>query len=159
MRGIAAGAIAGGLLVILGLSATGLWSGTLTAGDLLMLIPVFVGAALTWGQGLIVFAALPWYVLHRLGLRGWRTAITLGAGLTFTAGALFQFMELWNRAGQTGTYGDGTGTILIDGWPTLYGWRVTLELPILLALAGAIVGWVVWRVAYGKSSAHAMERW
>lgn len=148
---LVAGAATGAVLVALwslqGQAAT--WGpGYVAANGLRTGATVFLLAMMAWLLGLICFASLPWWALHRLGRRGWPSAILLGAVLTFAVGL----------AGLTGGFGlllgsassvavDG-GSLVVDGRLTEHGWRSAISGSLLLAVAGAAAGAVIWRVAY-----------
>jgi hypothetical protein len=86
---------------------------------------IFPYAVIAWAMGLGLIAPVPWLILHRRKLRSWPVAAGLGAVLAFL--------------------------VALPG-------PVVLHLPAIAALAvasffglfGAIVGIVVWRVAYRR---------
>lgn len=158
-RGLAAvlaGAAAGGLgVVLLPLAimlGDGLISGRFSVLDLLQLCEVWVLTSIVWLVGLTVAGLPAWIVLHRRGRRGWRAAVALGAGLTFTVFMLLSFGDDLIRepppTGSTFSAGDAFGQIVVDNQTTAYGYFTKVLVSAIFALIGAVVGWVVWRVAY-----------
>jgi hypothetical protein len=93
---------------------------------------IFAMLAGLWAVGLVLFASLPWLILHRKGKRSWGSAVALGTVLSFvvTLGLLTQ--ALARSDGGPGT---------IDG---------RLAFALVCGLIGAIVGAVVWRTAYRR---------
>jgi hypothetical protein len=111
---------------------------------------IAVSSGVVWAAGLIVIAALPWYVLHTKGYRGWSAAAVLGFALTFVTvmaattngfGLLPKFVfSSW----------DNGGAVWIDGELTAHGWANALQGAAMCGVAGAIAGLTVWRTAYRK---------
>src|SRR5262249_45232351 len=84
---------------------------------------------MVWLFGLILFASVPWWLLHKLGQRDWLTAVLLGIVLTVAV----WFLVVPGISFQAGTI------------------RAVAESALRFAAAGAIVGFIVWRVAYRRS--------
>ena len=74
-----------------------------------------------WAGGMIIFAVIPFVLLHISNLRQWYAMTGIGV-LTMVSLSLYAFK------------GVGTGSALA-----------------LLAATGGIVGWVIWRVAYRRA--------
>ncbi len=74
-----------------------------------------------WMGGMLVFALIPFVLMHISNLRQWYAMTGIGM-LTMVSLSLYAFK------------GVGTGGSLV-----------------MLAATGAIVGWVIWRVAYRSS--------
>ncbi len=96
-----------------------------------------------WLAGLLVLACPIWFILHRLRARGPLAATTLGSVLSF----LFFFGAMTNWFGLNAPGSPiGAATLRdLDWWRGLEaaGWMTPL---------GALVGLVVWRVAYKRVS-------
>ena len=121
-------------------AVTGLVMGALVGAGLVTVFSIFVLGPLAifagilsffvWGFGLFAIATPGWWVLYRLGARCQTAAVIYGGGLSFlTVGA-------W---------------VWIPG--LIYGADFSVMTKILpfagvMGLAGAIVGWVVAKVAY-----------
>jgi len=126
---LALGAACGAVLVSGSMILLSAFTGEIRYG-LLMAAFAFPFALVGWTIGLVVIGAPIWWLLRRSNMRPTRLAASVGAGIT----------------------------ALLMG-----GWSVTLNLitsdaglwdllPILeFGLFGWIVGWVVARIAYGKS--------
>ena len=150
----------------LGRAAMGLAAGTLTGAALIALwsmvganavdavllrgaVVVFVYAAVIWAMGLIVVAVVPWSILHRYEYRSWPVAVGLGAILTFIVVSGFLTNGFGAYTGSGGlSVADSGGPTWVNGHLTSYGWRQALSFAAICSVAGAIVGFVVWRTAY-----------
>ena len=114
---------------------------------------VFIYAAVVWAAGLIVVAPVPWVILHRYGMRNWWVAVALGALLTFV-------VVLALASNGFGVFGDASFSASDSGGPTwaggrltAHGWAEAARLALYCCVAGALVGFVVWRTAYRRVSA------
>ena len=93
-----------------------------------------------------------WAIGDRFGAtRAWHGMI-LGAATGAMIVAGFTVLELVNGIlnvlnGGGSSYGDGGGTISINGMPTAHGWRLRVLDLLYYAFAGAIAGLVAWKVA------------
>lgn len=90
-----------------------------------------------------------WWLMHRLGRRGWADALALGAGLTFVLS-----LGIAASGGYLPTY-----LMTYSGYQALrdpaahmvsgrLSWLWTIEAAALMAAIGAVVGLTVWRIAY-----------
>lgn len=145
-----AGALAGAVLTSLW-SVWG-WQGVL-ADAAPSALSVLVYAAAIWGAGLAVIATPPWAGLHLLGWREWWVAALLGAALTFLA-VLTLMTGLYglHMSGASFSAGDGGGRTWDNGALTAYGLVQAVKLAGACSAMGAIVGLVVWRIAYRRQS-------
>jgi len=107
----------------------------------------FLAALAVWSLGLLTLAAPAWRVLHRRGHRSRSAALVLGAAMASGVGVMINLL-LGLLTGQGYSSGDGGGDVWINGRLTLYGWGQAFLGAILLGAVGALVGWVVCRVAY-----------
>lgn len=125
VKGLAAGSLAGGLCVTVGIALSLLASKGFAALPILgaQISILFLSACIAWAAGLVVLAGVPWLVLHRLGFRSWRTATTLGGTLVFLV-----------------VFGLAAGGNVDD--------RNAFWTLLTLTLLGSLVGFVVWRTAY-----------
>lgn len=110
---------------------------------------VFVYAAVVWSMGLIVVASVPWSILHYFEYRNWPVAVGLGSILTFIVVSGFLTNGFGAYTGSGGfSAADSGGPTWVDGHLTTYGWREAFSFAAICSVAGAIVGFVVWRMAY-----------
>jgi hypothetical protein len=150
--GLIAGSIAGALLVTLFeiVNAFDYYRqyGTQTGAAMI----VFTYALIVWTAGLFLVAPLPWFALHRRGIRGWRAAILFGILLSFI-GALGFFTNGFglNPNGGAFSASDSGGPIWIDGHLTLHGWIEAAKAALLCSIGGALVALAVWRTAYRRA--------
>lgn len=111
---------------------------------------VFILSFFFWLCGLTFLAAPIWIVLHWRNLRNAGVAILLGAGLCFAVGLAYRsaLFGLLKPEGYSESH-DGHA-MFVDERLTLYGWQLSAEAGLFLAIQGAIVGFAVWRWAYRK---------
>ncbi|MEO8925703.1 MAG: hypothetical protein ABI306_00950 [Caulobacteraceae bacterium] len=114
---------------------------------------VFALWAFNVGLFLTLFAALPWAILHRLGLRSWWIAPLAGLTVAFCV-AFTVTTSIGQDYGVHGSSIDGKPT-MTDGHLTAFG--VSLYNPMAGARAGlgagavgAGVGLLIWRIAYRR---------
>jgi len=111
-------------------------------------LSVFKFALVLWTGGLILFAGLPWWLLHRRRYRKWWSAAMLGFGLTFVLPlGLGLYASL--TGGNYSTWESGRATVL-GGIRTPYGWQVLFLDALKFGALGAFVGLVIWRIAYRR---------
>ena len=121
----------------------------LPAGLTIVLILTAVVAFGAFGLGLLVLGAPAWWLLHRFGFRGRGTAIALGAILTFAVIAAPGFnQEIWPKPQVQSGKGHPDNVINAEREESQRGWRGTFVFAAALSIAGGIVGYAVWRVAY-----------
>ena len=128
------GALIGALgvaIVVLLLATAG--TGVLNLSDLIVSILIFLVALVGWSLGLFLFGLPLWWLFHRNGWRGRRVAMLLGAFTTFVIVLLLE-MSGGIFAVATGN-GDG-GDLISFVWVAV------------MAVLGAIVALVIWRIAY-----------
>ncbi len=133
---LVAGAGAGALGCAFGVAAMAIATGGITrAGAALLAIPyLLIGSFLVFAIGLGVFGPALWAICERLGWRRLWHAVALCAAASYAA--CLGIALAFNASGPL---------------PSPL-WRVALDtLPI--ALDGALVGWVVWWMAYGRRAA------
>jgi hypothetical protein len=131
-QAVAVGALSGALgvtTVILLLAA--LDGGITSASDLLFSVLIFVVALIGWTLGLFLLGLPLWWFLHRNGWRGRRSAALLGAGTTFVVVLLLQVSD-----GMFAPTAGGSGILMLFARAGF------------MALLGAIVALVIWRIAY-----------
>ena len=109
---------------------------------------IFINATVIWALGLVLVGAPLWAILHYYGKRNWTAAGALGAILTFvvTLGLLTNGFGLLVSGNLSAS--DAAGPIWVDSQLTAHGWAVALEVAVVCCIAGALVGLIVWRVAY-----------
>jgi hypothetical protein len=131
---VTAGAVIGalGVSVVVLLLAT-IATGVVSAADLIVAILIFIVALVGWSLGLFLFGLPLWWLFHRNGWRGRRVAMLLGAATTYVIVFLLEI--------SGGIFAVATGDS--DG-----GHLTSLVWAGVMALLGAIVALVIWRIAY-----------
>lgn len=120
---------------------------------------LFVLALWTFNIGVFfaVFAGIPWAVFHLIGFRSWWIAPLAGFAVAF---AIAFYMTTQGGQSypelQTSTWIQGRATI-IDGRLTpygqsLYGPEAAIRNGVLFGAVGAVIGFILWRIAYRRSS-------
>lgn len=115
---------------------------------------MFLLAFPVWLALLCALGGPAWRMLHRRHFRGWAAAMILGALLTFTLDLYVATGFGLSRRGSgshLNAWEEG-GSTYIDNELTSHGWAVGLKNAGLFGLEGALVGLVVWRVAYRRQS-------
>lgn len=110
---------------------------------------VFTYAAVIWGAGLCLAAPVPWAILHHYKKRSWPIAVAFGTILTFVValGLITRGFSLFVVADGFSASDNG-GPTWVDGRITQHGWVEALKVALTCSVAGALVGFVVWRIAY-----------
>ena len=128
---VTAGAVIGalGVAVVVVLLAT-IATGVVSASDLIVAILIFIVALVGWSLGLFLFGLPLWWLFHRNGWRGRRVAMLLGALTTFVIVFLLEMF------GAVTTGNTDAGNLMPLVWAGV------------MALLGAIVALVIWRIAY-----------
>jgi hypothetical protein len=131
---VTAGALIGalGVAIVVLLLAT-IATGVVSAADLIVAILIFVVALVGWSLGLFLFGLPLWWLFHRNGWRGRRVAMLLGAITTFIIVILLE--------ASGGVFAVATGD-------SEAGHLQSLVWAGIMALLGAIVALVIWRIAY-----------
>jgi hypothetical protein len=158
MLGLFAGTLAGALLVTLYVAVMSLkylldngMRDMHVGTELFIIFAYFVYSAVVWAAGLILVATLPWAVLHYCQLRSWSVAVALGTTLTFMTALGWMTLGFGLLTGDAGFSGYESGAATwIDGRLTLHGWIVAAKPALTMSIAGAMVGFVVWRTAYRR---------
>jgi uncharacterized membrane protein YiaA len=113
---------------------------------------VFVYAFIIFLVGIVVFGLPVWRALHTTGRRAWFHAVIAGATVPFVVYlALSTGFFTGHANGNWSYYGDG-GKHWVDGVITMFGVRMAVQNAAQLGLMGALVGLVIWRVAYRRES-------
>ena len=114
-------------------------NGVVSASDLTISILIFLVALVGWSLGLFVLGLPLWWLFHRNGWRGRRVAMLLGAFTTFVIVVMLE--------ATGGIFAVATGNT--DGGDlTSFVWAG------VMALLGAIVALVIWRIAYRPFDQH-----
>ena len=131
---VTAGAVIGalGVAVVVLLLAT-IATGVVSASDLIVAVLIFIVALVGWSLGLFLFGLPLWWLFHRNGWRGRRVAMLLGALTTFVIVLLLEM--------SGGVFAVATGD-------SEAGHLQSLVWAGVMALLGAIVALVIWRIAY-----------
>jgi hypothetical protein len=145
---LTAGAIVGGLLTALLLLAPGLitdFQAYRMMGPWGPYIGVVVAIASFWYflVGLFVVGAPAWYLAHRLGRTRWFDAMAVGTALMFLV-----TMFVTTGPSDGGSLRARGVDLMVDGHLTEQGRIDALETSICMAAIGAIVGFVIWWIAY-----------
>jgi hypothetical protein len=118
----------------------------------MLLTFVFIGVVFTFF--LVTVGGPFWVVFHRLGWRSWRAAMLLGGIASFTVSLLVIVAPIWMMAltpGSTYSAADGGIDSVVNNHITSHGWALYLTQSAYIAAAGALTGWLIWRVAYRKA--------
>ena len=107
--------------------------------DPLALSAMWVMGSLFVGIGITAVAGPLWLVMHVAGLRKMRHAALVGAT---TALALFV-------GAQTYGFGMFDGPVT-DGRTAMFRWISAVATSLILALVAALIGAVMWRIAYRR---------
>jgi len=129
----AAGAAIGAAGVVAVVLLFAAMAGGVSASDLVVSLLIFVVALTGWSLGLFVIGLPLWWLFHRNGWRSRRVAMLLGAFTTFVVVLLLE------RSG--GILAVATG--VSDG-----GDLISFVWVVVMAVLGAIVALVIWRIAY-----------
>ena len=133
-----AGAVVGALgVVIVVLLFAALASGV-SASDLVVSILIFLVALVGWSLGLFLLGLPLWWLFHRNGWRGQRVAMLLGAFTTFIIVVLLE------------TSG---GVLAVTTGKSSAGQLMSLVWTCVMAVLGATVALVIWRIAYRPARA------
>src|SRR5947209_4016765 len=151
VAGLFVGAVSGTVLVVAYALVDGLQATHYSAPDFGSLYVILIAATIVWTLGLLVIAPLPWWLLHAAGSRSWLTAIALGFVLTFVVVLAALTHGFGLSIEEPFSVRDFGGATWLDGKLTPHGWQEALTGAYMCALAGAIVGYVVWKVAYRKT--------
>ena len=112
---------------------------------------VFVLASTVWLAGILVLGCPVWWWLHRKGWRYWWIAAGVGA----VAPAVFVFLRstryLTGQASGRFSYTQGKTKIWENGILTFDGWLDAAYSAAFFGLLGAIIGFLIWRIAYRKT--------
>jgi hypothetical protein len=129
----AAGAVIGALGVVAVVLLFAAMASGVSASDLVVSMLIFLVALVGWSLGLFLFGLPLWWLFHRNGWRSRRVAMLLGAFTTFV------IVLLLERSGGilAVATGDNSGEQLIS-----FVWIG------VMAVLGAIVALVIWRIAY-----------
>ena len=137
--GLCAGALTGALIVTGGYGLAFLVSGTFIY---LLILPLVFGVALlAWGIGLTTLAAPGWWLLHAIGIRSQVVSAVYGGVLCAALGLAVAALLPLSIA--------PTGEVLSTPL-SRSGLLGVLPVIGLFGVAGAVVGIVVARVAYGR---------
>jgi hypothetical protein len=136
---VTAGAIIGALGVVAVVLSSAAMASGVSASDLVVSLLVFLVALVGWSLGLFLLGLPLWWLFHRNGWRGWRVAMLLGAFTTFV------IVLLLERSG--GILAVATGNS--DG-----GDLISFVWVAVMAVLGATVALVIWRIAYRPNSQH-----
>lgn len=131
---VTAGAVIGalGVAVVVVLLAT-IATSVVSAADLIVAILIFIVALVGWSLGLFLFGLPLWWLFHRNGWRGRRVAMLLGALTTFV---IVFLLEMFGGILAVTTGNTDAGNLMPLVWAGV------------MALLGAIVALVIWRIAY-----------
>lgn len=129
----AAGAVIGALGVVAVVLVFAAIAGGVSASDLVVSILIFLVALIGWSLGLFLFGLPLWWLFHRNGWRGRRVAMLLGALTTLV---IVLLLEMSGGILAVTTGNNDAGRLMPLAWAGV------------MALLGAIVALVIWRIAY-----------
>lgn len=130
MVGAVIGAL--GVAIVVLLLAT-IATGVVSAADLFVAVLIFIVALVGWSLGLFLFGLPLWWLFHRSGWRGRRVAMLLGALTTLVIVLLLKMSG---------------GILAVTTGNNAAGHLMPLVWAGVMALLGAIVALVIWRIAY-----------
>jgi hypothetical protein len=117
-------------------------------GDVNFFALSFGVAWLFFAGGLTIVGVPLWWAFHRMGWRSARAALALGFVATFSVSVVTNTVRLPDPEGAQTSFGDSGGMVVEEGHITSYGWYRVLWDSTEFALLGAVVGAVIWRLAY-----------
>ena len=133
-----AGAIIGALGVVAVVLVFAAMAGGVGVSDLVVSLLIFVVALTGWSLGLLLVGLPLWWLFHRNGWRSRRVAMLLGAFTTFV------IVLLLETSGSILAVATGVSD---DSGLVSFVWAA------VMAVLGAIVALVIWRVAYRPARA------
>ena len=152
VRAIVAGAFVGGLTAaaqflagrLAMLSVDALASTAMIAGYVLVI------AMIVWGLGIVLVGGPFWWMVHKIGLRGWLPASAMGFALPFLVTlAVAALHSQPSKSGSSWT-SDGGGMTSVNGLLTTHGWAVQMSSSVLLGISGVLVALTIQRLAYRR---------
>ncbi len=117
-------------------------------------LPIFVVAFVVWAVGLALIGGPTWIISETLGWRTAAHAVSAG-GLVTLMSTVLLFGGMSNDVTESTVNGR---VLIVDGARTLAGWGDLLGAAGLLAIPGALVAGLIWRIAYVREErdvAHA----
>jgi hypothetical protein len=129
----AAGAVIGALGVVAVVLLFAAMAGGVSASDLVVSVLIFVVALIGWSLGLFLFGLPLWWLFHRNGWRSRRVAMLLGALTTLV---IVLLLEMSGGILAVTTGNSDAGNLVSFVWVAV------------MAVLGAIVALVIWRIAY-----------
>lgn len=128
-----AGAVIGAFGVVIVVLALAAMAGGVSASDVIVSILIFLVALTGWSLGLFLLGLPLWWLFHRNGWRGKRVAMLLGAFTTFV------IVLLLERSG---------GILAVATGDSEGGQLISFVWIAVMAVLGAVVALVIWRIAY-----------
>jgi hypothetical protein len=129
----AAGAVIGALGVVAAVLVFAAMTSGVSASDLVVSILIFLVALVGWSLGLFLVGLPLWWLFHRNGWRGRRVAMLLGGFTTFV------IVLLLERSG---------GVLAVATGDNSGGDFISFVWVAVMAVRGAIVAVVSWKIAY-----------
>jgi hypothetical protein len=111
---------------------------------------VFVRALASWSLALILIGAPAWWLLHRHGWHGWRSAILAGMGLTFVT-VVFLAIPLPGQPPDPPAV-VATSQQIVRHWALHPTWQSIVIRAVLTSFVGGGVGGLMWRIAYRRTN-------
>lgn len=135
-----------------------LWGAYLTHGkdyfvqyDLFKANDIFIVAFLVWVTSISLCGGPVWWWLHRKRLRQLWVAAVAGAIIPFVVTFAISTQLFTGRmSGLSSSSSDG-GQKWKDGVLTTFGWQMAFEGALTYGVMGAIIGCLIWRLAYRRS--------
>jgi|GEM_PF-1695458 hypothetical protein len=154
MFGLVIGAAVGSLALVTEINIEMLLRGeSVPPGLLVQSLGMSILVFVVFAGGMVIVGGPIWAVLHSLGRRGWLDALLLGglsSSLVSLAIALLPLLLM--PAHSTYSASEGGHDTVVNNHLTSFGWEMYLKQSALIGLAGALAGWMVWRVAYRRAT-------
>jgi len=114
-------------------------------------INLWLGVSLIWYIGILVVAGPCWAILHHLNKRETWHAILLGATLLFLLSLAVHTSGFDGQSPNKHFVVRASTVIWENGQLTQAGWNAAFINSLLPALIGAVLGWVIWFIAYDRA--------
>lgn len=112
---------------------------------------VFAVAFVTWLVSISLLGGPIWFWLHRAGLRHLWVAAIVGALVPMFGSVAYSTNMFKGRTDSGYSEYAGGGQIWESGVLTPFGWQSAFQGALVYGVMGAVIGCLIWRVAYRRS--------